>query len=67
MNTLQMKPEINEMDDGARATVEGSKGHTVETCAALCNPAGGRRLRRRAHATHLAPPRDDGFHPFRIY
>jgi hypothetical protein len=65
MNSLQLKPEFNDLPNGEQPKCAANPGPAPE--AALCNPAGGRRLRRRVRATHLAPPRDDGFHLFRVY
>jgi len=72
MSNLKMKPEFNDLPED-QATAGGSHGgHGGQTEASdpgalLCNPLGGRRLRRSGRALRLAPPSDDGFHLFRVY
>jgi hypothetical protein len=71
MSDLEMKPEFNDLQ-GAQVTGGGGESHGAQTeaCnpgASLCNPMGGRRLRRSGQLLRLAPPSDDGFHLFRVY
>ena len=72
MSNLKMKPEFNDLQgepadaagggDNDRAQPESSNPGAL-----LCNPLGGRRLRRSGQPLQLAPPSDDGFHLFRVY
>jgi hypothetical protein len=70
MSDLKMKPEFNDLQ-GAQVS-DGGDSHGAQTEASnpgalLCNPMGGRRLRRSGQPLRLAPPSDDGFHLFRVY
>ena len=67
MNALQLKPEINEIPSSERSLAGAHAGQPSYSGAALENPASAFGRRRRARATRLAPPRDDGFHLFRVY
>lgn len=66
MNELQLKPALVEQAGATQAA-----DVTLAGVAAL-NPgaqpaAGARATRRRMCMPRLAPPRDDGFHLFRVY
>lgn len=69
MSNLKMKPEFNDIP-GEQVTAGGSdcgRGEASDPGTLECNPMGRRRLRRFGHTRRLAPPRDDGFHLFRVY
>jgi hypothetical protein len=69
MNSLQMKPEFNDLPGAPVSAGGGNSDHGAagDAGAVLCNPMGSRRLRRSGRALRLAPPSDDGFHLFRVY